>query len=428
MNKGPRHRPKFLSKKGKKLRIMVAGSSYTSYQACINSLCSKQILEAETEIDPLKAHIDRILEIREFNADILEDEFHVDLTVIEVNGFGDKIDNSASFEVVTHYLESQFDQALIEESKIKRNSKFTDTRVDALLYFIAPRGHCLSEFDLEAMKRFSKRVNVIPVIGNSNAFTEEELKNFKDVIMKDLKQCNIKVFDFPWDPEEDEDEVIEDNKRLWESVPFAVSGGVSEEDEEGYQRIVKKFQWGTFVIDDPAHSDFLNLKTVLFISHLDILKSITKQTYYENYRTEKLSNGSPSNTSLSLQKQNSIVANEDKRSVNGSERTETRSSIDQSEMRTNVSDSTKSEELKKINSIKVDNTNSLKCDSYGNTKTKTNQLNCEQIGLEVISPKEFPHRTTSSRNSLPNNTTKELEMKKMDDLSHERYENLPFYR
>lgn len=47
---------------------MVAGSSYTSYQACINSLCSKQILEAETEIDPLKAHIDRILEIREFNA------------------------------------------------------------------------------------------------------------------------------------------------------------------------------------------------------------------------------------------------------------------------------------------------------------------------------------------------------------------------
>lgn len=68
MNKGPRHRPKFLSKKGKKLRIMVAGSSYTSYQACINSLCSKQILEAETEIDPLKAHIDRILEIREFNA------------------------------------------------------------------------------------------------------------------------------------------------------------------------------------------------------------------------------------------------------------------------------------------------------------------------------------------------------------------------
>lgn len=143
-----------------------------------------------------------------------------------------------------------------------------------------------------------------------------------------------------------------------------------------------------------------------------------------------------------MQKQNSIVANEDKRSVNGSERTETRSSIDQSEMRTNgkymhslifvlmnaVSDSTKSEELKKINSIKVDNTSSLKCDSYGNTKTKTNQLNCEQIGLEVISPKEFPHRTTSSRNSLPNNTTKELEMKKMDDLSHERYENLPFYR
>jgi cell division control protein 11 len=43
------------------------------------------------------------------------------------------------------YLERQYDDILAEQSRIKRNPRFKDNRVHALLYFIPPSGHaCVS--------------------------------------------------------------------------------------------------------------------------------------------------------------------------------------------------------------------------------------------------------------------------------------------
>jgi cell division control protein 11 len=39
------------------------------------------------------------------------------------------------------YLERQYDDILAEQSRIKRNPRFKDNRVHALLYFIPPTGH-----------------------------------------------------------------------------------------------------------------------------------------------------------------------------------------------------------------------------------------------------------------------------------------------
>jgi septin family protein len=46
-----------------------------------------------------------------------------------------------SFQEIVGYLESQYDDILAEENRIKRNPRFRDNRVHALLYFIAPTGH-----------------------------------------------------------------------------------------------------------------------------------------------------------------------------------------------------------------------------------------------------------------------------------------------
>lgn len=46
-----------------------------------------------------------------------------------------------SFQEISSYLERQYDDILAEESRIKRNPRFRDNRVHALLYFIAPTGH-----------------------------------------------------------------------------------------------------------------------------------------------------------------------------------------------------------------------------------------------------------------------------------------------
>ena len=46
-----------------------------------------------------------------------------------------------SFQEIVGYLERQYDDILAEESRIKRNPRFRDNRIHALLYFIAPTGH-----------------------------------------------------------------------------------------------------------------------------------------------------------------------------------------------------------------------------------------------------------------------------------------------
>ena len=47
----------------------------------------------------------------------------------------------SSFAEIEGYLERQYDDILAEESRIKRNPRFRDNRVHALLYFITPTGH-----------------------------------------------------------------------------------------------------------------------------------------------------------------------------------------------------------------------------------------------------------------------------------------------
>lgn len=102
-----------------------------------------------------------------------------------------------SFQEIVGYLERQYDDILAEESRIKRNPRFRDNRVHALLYFIPPTGHsCVSylyshgldayilrnslrEMDIELMRRLSPRVNVIPVIGKADSLTPSELRGFK---------------------------------------------------------------------------------------------------------------------------------------------------------------------------------------------------------------------------------------------------------
>ena len=47
----------------------------------------------------------------------------------------------SSFGEISGYLERQYDDILAEQSRIKRNPRFRDNRVHALLYFITPTGH-----------------------------------------------------------------------------------------------------------------------------------------------------------------------------------------------------------------------------------------------------------------------------------------------
>ena len=77
-----------------------------------------------------------------------------------------------------------------------------------MLYFITPTGHGLREIDIQCMKRLSKYVNIIPVIGKADSFTLTELQHFKQQIRIDIQKFNVPTFQFDNslnDYDEDED-------------------------------------------------------------------------------------------------------------------------------------------------------------------------------------------------------------------------------
>jgi cell division control protein 11 len=91
-------------------------------------------------------------------SELEEDGVRIALTIVDTPGFGDNIDNEFAyvspiytsylhlrvmirFQEIVGYLERQYDDILAEESRIKRNPRFRDNRVHALLYFIPPTGH-----------------------------------------------------------------------------------------------------------------------------------------------------------------------------------------------------------------------------------------------------------------------------------------------
>ena len=118
------------------------------------------------------------------------------------------------FQQILSYIESKYDEVLSEETRIRRDPKFQDDRVHCILYFINPSGHSLRELDIDLMRKLSHRVNLIPVIGKSDSFTKDELREFKKRVMEDLEFYKIPIYDFPFDADMDEEIVIEANKEL----------------------------------------------------------------------------------------------------------------------------------------------------------------------------------------------------------------------
>ncbi|KAL2075226.1 hypothetical protein VTL71DRAFT_169 [Oculimacula yallundae] len=286
-----RNRRKKTAKKGVQFCLMVCGGSGTGKTTFVNTLCGKKVLESKDCDDASNAHLEEGVSINPVTVELeMEEEgTRIALTVVNTPGFGDQINNEAGFGEIITYIERQFDEILAVDCRIKRKPRFQDTRVHALLYFITPTGHGLRELDIELMRRLSPRVNVIPVIGKADSFTPLELAASKKLIMEDIEHYQIPIYDFPYDEEEDDEDTIEENAELRGLMPFALVGSEEVVEVSGQKIRARRYPWGIVEVDNPKHSDFLAVRSVLLQSHLADLKQITQDLLYENYRTEKLS-------------------------------------------------------------------------------------------------------------------------------------------
>lgn len=280
-------------KKGIQFTIMVVGQSGTGRSTFINSLCGQQVVDTSSTIPlPTDDSTERDFNLREETVELEDNEgIKILLSIIDTPGFGDSLDNSSSFNIITDFLKHQYDEILLEESRVRRNPRFKDSRVHAVLYFINPTGHGLKELDIQLLKQLSGLANIIPVIGKSDSLTREELILNKKLILEDLKYHQIEYYNFPYDLENDDNETIDTNSYLRSLIPFSVIGSNQVFEINGEYIRGRKYPWGFINIEDHELSDFVILRNLLLISHLQDLKDYTHEILYERYRTEALSGG-----------------------------------------------------------------------------------------------------------------------------------------
>lgn len=276
-------------KKGLQFTIMVVGASGLGKSTLINTICGTTVIPKKDLSNVEHAHLEKTINITPITIDMDEDGLKLSLTVVDTPGFGDNIENEKSFDDILDYIELQYDSILAEESRIKRNPKFLDNRVHAVLYFITPTGHSLREMDIKFMQKLGPRVNIIPVVAKSDSMAPAELALFKKRVMEDIAHHSIPIYNFPVDDAEDDDETIEENAELRALLPFSVVGSEDEVMINGRRIRCRQYPWGVVDVDNTKHCDFSKLRYMLLSSHLQDLKDITHDFLYEQYRTETLS-------------------------------------------------------------------------------------------------------------------------------------------
>lgn len=252
--------------------IMAAGSKESGKTIFFNSLINKEVIKtyASPEIDIYLLNLDC-------------DGVLQKITFIDTPGFGNSMDDRALQDSIVDYIKDQFDSYIEEETKIRRNTKYEDTRVHCLLYFISSAGKGLKQRDISFLKRVSGLVNIIPVISRAEGLTETEIAEVKTLVRGQLDFYGIKVFDF--ENEYFVPQPIIDHQ-LNSVVPFTC---VFPERIDECTR-ARNYVCGVVEVDNPAHNDFSRLKEALLSTHLDVLIETTSNDLYENYRSDALEN------------------------------------------------------------------------------------------------------------------------------------------
>ena len=190
------------------------------------------------------------------------------------------------------FVEKAYDEVFEEESRVRRNPKFEEHRVHAVLYLLEPTALELKPVDADFMRRLAVRANVIPVIAKADSLTAIERQRFKNQLNADFARLGITAHVFPDSADSDPAPGLDIRREL---QPFSVIGSV-EPLPSGAKK-GRPYPWGYAECDNPSHCDLKPLIAALFTLHREELKELTEDNLYERYRTEKLEQATPKKAS-----------------------------------------------------------------------------------------------------------------------------------
>uniref|UniRef100_A0A6I8Q4M7 Septin n=1 Tax=Xenopus tropicalis TaxID=8364 RepID=A0A6I8Q4M7_XENTR len=230
------------------------------------------------------SHYENGVRLRPRTYDLQESNVHLKLTIVDTVGFGDQINKDDSYRSVVDYIDTQFENFLQEELKIRRSLfNYHDSGI-VCLYFITPTGHSLKSLDLVTMKKLDSKVNIIPIIAKADTISKSELHKFKIKIMSELVSNGVQIYQFPTD----DDAVAEINSVMNAHLPFAVVGS-TEEVKVGNKLVrARQYPWGVVQVENESHCDFVKLREMLIRVNMEDLREQTHTRHYELYRRCKL--------------------------------------------------------------------------------------------------------------------------------------------
>jgi septin 7 len=136
------------------------------------------------------------------------------------------------------------------------------------------------------MKQLHEKTNIVPIIAKADTFTPEEVVKFKKVILQDINDNGIKIYQFPDAQVDEEDDAA--NQKLKESIPFAVVGSNTVLEVNSKKIRGRQYPWGVAEVENEEHCDFTTLRNMIIRTHMQDLKDVTNNVHYENYRCSKL--------------------------------------------------------------------------------------------------------------------------------------------
>lgn len=269
-------------KRGFDFTLMVVGEAGLGKSTLVNSMFAADVYSSEY---PGPSHrVKKTVQVETRKVLLREGFVSLRLTIVDTPGFGDAIDNTRCWQPIIDYIEARYAEYFEAESRVIRTT-LPDNMVHCCLYFIAPSGHGLKPLDIEFMKQLHDKVNIVPVIAKADTMTPEDCILFKQTIASELKQNNIRVYEFPDCCEDGEDSDGEQSKQ-W--LPFAVAGSNTVVEVNGRRVRGRKYPWGVVEIENMEHCDFLALRNMLIRSATQDLKDTTVHVHYENYRYQRL--------------------------------------------------------------------------------------------------------------------------------------------
>ncbi|KAH8855648.1 Septin-7 [Schistosoma japonicum] len=277
-------------RRGFVFNLMITGNSGLGKSTFINSLFSTDFYNADYPGPSKRSHpsgtcVDsKTFALSEANVSLL-------LTIIDTPGFGSDLDNSLSWKPLIKHIDSRFESYLRAELNVSRvtvGSGATyqinlpdDKRVHLCLYFISPNGHGLHQLDVETLKQLHKRVNTVVIIGKADSLTPDECNQFKQTILRELYDHNIKLYDFPESVAKlgsaDESHSTNEIRQARERQPFAVVTSTNLVTlPDGRKVYGRSYPWGIVECDNLEHNDFHALKHLLMSVHMQVHERTNK--------------------------------------------------------------------------------------------------------------------------------------------------------